>query len=131
MNEHPNAERVRALFRAFHERDLETVQASLAADAVWHFPGTHGQLAGSHRGHEAIFTFLLSVAELTDDTFSLDLIDVLANDDRAVALFRGHGRRGERELDNPTTLVIRMEAGQAKEIHEFVWNLFDVDKFWT
>jgi ketosteroid isomerase-like protein len=131
MSEHPNALRVRDLFRAFHERDLEAVRASLAEDAVWHFPGRDGRLAGSHRGHDGIFSFLLSVATLTEDTFHLDLIDVVANDERAVALFRGHGRREGRELDNPTCLVIRMRDGQAVEIHEYVWNLFEVDRFWS
>src|SRR5262249_25367387 len=91
MAEHPNAIRVRPLFAAFRAGDIATIQALIPEDAAWHFPGRRGRLAGSHRGRDAIFAFLLNVQALTDNTFHLDLIDVIANDAHAVALFRGHG----------------------------------------
>jgi ketosteroid isomerase-like protein len=128
---HPNALRVRALFRAFAAGDVAAIQQSIAEDAVWHFPGRHGGLAGSHRGRDAIFAFLGRVVALSEGTFHLDLVDVVAGDERAVALFRGHGRREGRELDNPTCLVIRLEAGCATEIWEYVWDLYAVDAFWA
>lgn len=128
---HPNAQRVRALFRAFAAGDVAAIQGAIAEDAVWHFPGRRGQLAGSHRGHEAIFAFLGKVVALTEGSFRLDLVDVVANADRAVALFRGHGRRGEHVLDNPTCLVIRLVDGRASEIWEYVWDVEAVDAFWA
>ena len=131
MTEHPNAQRVRDLFEAFRGGDVAAIEDAIAEDAVWHFPGRAGGLAGSHRGRGAIFAFLGRVMELTDGTFSLDLEDVVAGDDRAVALFRGHGTRGDKTLDNPTCLVVRLRAGKATEIHEFVWNPFEVDDFWS
>lgn len=131
MSEHPNATRIRELFKAFHDQDVAAIQDAISEDAVWHFPGTTGKLAGEHRGHDGIFTFLLRVGELTNGTFALDLEDVLANDSTAIALFRGHGNRSDgRELDNPTCLKIRLEGGKATEIHEFVWDLYAVDRFW-
>lgn len=130
MSEHPNALRVRALFRAFHERDLAAIRDALAEDAVWRFPGCN-LLSGEHRGHGAILTFLAQVAQLTEGTFSLELEDVVANDRRAVALFRGHGRRAGRALDNPTCLVIELADGRATRISEFVWDLPSVDRFWS
>ena len=57
--EHPNAARIRALFAAFHQRDLATIQQVIPDDAVWHFPGRHGQIAGDHQGRDAILGFLL------------------------------------------------------------------------
>lgn len=131
MTEHPNATRIRALFAAFRTRDLATVQAVIPEDAVWHFPGRRGQLAGSHRGREGILRFLLGVEALTNGTFHLELIDVLANDAHAVALFRGHGERNGRTLDNPTCLRMRLRDGQVVELWEFVWDLFAVDEFWA
>jgi ketosteroid isomerase-like protein len=130
-HEHPNAARVRALFAAFRSADLATIRASIPADAVWHFPGRHGKLAGDHRGRDAILQFLLSVASLTEGSFHLELIDVLANDRHAVALFRGHGTRAGRTLDNPTCLKMRIADGQIAEVWEFVWDLFSVDEFWS
>lgn len=131
MSEHPNAALVRGLFAAFRRGDVAAIGLAIAEDAVWHFPGRAGRLAGSHRGREAIFAFLANVMELTDGSFRLELEDVVAGNERAVAIFRGHGKRGDRTLDNPTCLVIRVENNRAVEIHEFVWNLFEVDEFWS
>jgi uncharacterized protein len=72
LAEHPNAALIRRLFQAFAERDFATAQSIIAEDAVWHFPGTRGALAGEHRGHEAIFRFLASVMTLSGGTFHLD-----------------------------------------------------------
>ncbi len=131
VTEHPNATRVRELFEAFRSGDVETVRAVIPERAVWHFPGRHGRLAGTHAGRDAIFAFLVNVQALTEHTFALDLIDVLANDRHAVALFRGHGRRADKVLDNPTCLRMRLEDGQVVEVWEFVWDLFAVDEFWS
>lgn len=130
MNEHPNAARIRALFRAFHERDLAAIREAIAEDAVWHFPGEN-RLAGSHRGHAGIFGFLARVGQLTDGSFALALEDVVANDRLAVAFFRGSGSRAGRTLDNPTCLKIRLEHGRAVELYEFVWDQRHVDAFWS
>jgi ketosteroid isomerase-like protein len=129
--EHPNAELLRALFVAFRAGDVDTVRAVLAEDIVWHFPGRRGRLAGSHHGRTGALAFLGQVVELTEGTFGLDLEDVVANDRFAVAFFRGHGRRNGEKLDNPTCLKVRMEEGRAAEIWEYVWNLYEVDEFWT
>jgi ketosteroid isomerase-like protein len=131
MTEHPNAVRIRDLFAAFRRGDVEAVRAIIPEHTVWHFPGRRGQLAGTHVGRDAVFAFLLNVRALTDNTFHLDLIDVLANDTHAVALFRGHGRRQGKTLDNPTCLRMRIEHGQVVEVWEFVWDLFAVDDFWS
>ena len=120
------------MFAAFRDGDIATIQAMIPEDAVWHFPGRHGRLAGEHRGRDAIFGFLMNVQALTDHTFQLDLIDVVANEVHAVALFRGHGHRNGKTLDNPTCLRMRLnQQGQAAEVWEFVWDLYHVDDFWA
>lgn len=131
MSDHPNAVMVRDLFRAFREADLAAIQSTIPEDAVWSFPGRSGKLAGRHEGRDAILAFLMNVGALTGGTFHLDLEDVVANDRNAVALFRGHARREGKVLDNPTCLRLRIEDGKVVEIHEFVWNLFEVDEFWS
>jgi ketosteroid isomerase-like protein len=131
MTDHPNATRVRELFVAFRNADLDTIRALIPEQAVWHFPGRHGQLAGTHRGRDAILAFLLKVRALTDNTFHLELDDVVANDTHAIALFRGHAERNGKRLDNPTCLRMRVANGQVIEVWEFVWDLFAVDEFWS
>lgn len=131
MSEHPNATRIRNLFAAFRTRNLAAIADALAADAVWHFPGKRGALAGSHVGQAAIFAFLARVAELTEGNFEIDLEEILANDRSAVVFFRGHGQRLGRTLDNPTCLKIHFRNGLAAELWEFVWDLDAVDAFWS
>jgi ketosteroid isomerase-like protein len=129
--EHPNAARIRGLFAAFRAADLATITATIPENAVWHFPGRDGKLAGAHRGRAAILQFLMSVPQLTNGTFHLELEDVLANDANAVAFFRGSGTREGKTLDNPTCLRMRLVDGQVVEVWEYVWDLFAVDEFWS
>jgi uncharacterized protein len=129
--EHPNAALIRRLFEAFAERDFATAQSIIAEDAVWHFPGTRGALAGEHRGRDAIFRFLASVMTLTDSTFHLDIEDMTAGENNVVVLFTGHGQRDSKTLDNPTALRVRIRDGQAVEFREFVWDLEHVEDFWS
>lgn len=131
LAEHENAQRIRALFAAFQQADLAVVEDVIADDCVWRFPGRRGRLAGAHAGRRAILDFLASVPALTEGTFRLDLIDVLANDRHAVVLFIGRGRRGDKVLENPTCLRIRLEAGRAVDVWEFVWDLDHVEDFWS
>lgn len=131
MPDHPNATRIREMFDAFAKGDGITIREIIPEDAVWHFPGRKGKLAGTHTGRNAIFGFFMNVRALTGGTFHLDLIDVIANDENAVALFRGTGTREGRTLDNPTCLRMRMKDGQVVEVWEFVWDLYQVDEFWS
>jgi ketosteroid isomerase-like protein len=131
MNDHPNAEQVRRLLAAFERADVAEIQALIPEDAVWRFPGRKGKLAGTHRGRDAIFAFLLNVGALSGGTFHLELIDVVANDRYAVVLFRGSAQRDGKVLDNPTCLRMRLEDGQVAEVWEFVWDLYEVDEFWS
>jgi len=131
MNDHPNAIRIRELFEAFHRRELAAIQASIPEQAVWHFPGRQGALAGSHVGRSAILAFLGQVVALTQGTFQLELEDVIANERSAAVFCRGRGARGGRTLDNPTCLRMRIDGGQIVEIWEFVWDLYAVDAFWS
>lgn len=126
-----NAALVRGLFDAFARRDLAAILGVVSDDVVWHFPGRRGRLAGTHCGRDAVLRFLAGVEELTGRTFHLDLLDVTASDTHAVALFRGHGSREGRTLDNPTALVLRVDAGRIVEVREFVWDLHHVDDFWS
>ncbi|HEY5638872.1 MAG TPA: nuclear transport factor 2 family protein [Dehalococcoidia bacterium] len=131
MPEYANAALVRSLFAALERRDGPAVQALIAEDAVWRFPGKRGLLAGEHRGREAITRFLTQVMALTNGTFALEVEDVTASDDNAVVLFTGRGERNGKRLHNPTALRIQIRDGAATEFTEFVWDLDHVEEFWA
>jgi len=128
---HPNATRVTELFAAFRAGDAARIADVLGEQVVWRFPGRRGRLAGEHCGRDAVFAFLLEVMQLTSGSFHLDLEHVVADDDYAVAFFRGHATRNGRTLDNPTCLKLRIVNGKVTEVWEFVWDLYDVDDFWA
>ena len=131
VSEHPSAARIRELFAAFEKGDLATITAVIPEDAVWHFPGRRGKLAGDHVGREAILRFLLQVPALTGGTFHLALEHVVADDTRAAVFFHGSGERNGKRLDNPTVLRIHLRDGRAQEIWEYVWDLDHVEAFWA
>lgn len=132
MSTDRNASVVRRLFEAFERRDAVGITGLLDENAVWHFPGERGALAGEHHGRDAILSFAARVGVLTAGTFHLELIDITSSDDHAVALFIGTGTRPDgRTLHNPTALVISLQDGLITELKEFVWNLPAVDAFWS
>lgn len=129
--EHPNVIAVREMFAAFRSGDIAVILQAIPESLVWHFPGRGGGLAGVHRGRDAVLAFLARVMEMSAGTFHLELDDVVGGNRHVVALFRGRGTRGAKTLDNPTCLRVRFENGRPVEIHEFVWDLYAVDDFWS
>lgn len=84
--EHPNALRLRDGFAAFARGDLDHVRGLLAADCVWINSGS-SPIAGRYEGWAAIEAMFLKLFEHTGGTFSMDLLSVLADDERAVAVY--------------------------------------------
>ena len=81
---------VERIFDAFARKEGLALRGLFAEDAVWSVPGD-GVMAGSYEGREAIFRFLVKLPKETDGTYGSELIDVLASDDRAAALYRARG----------------------------------------
>jgi ketosteroid isomerase-like protein len=80
-------------------------------DAVWHTPG-HNQLSGDHRCVDAIFGFFAKTMELSGGTFRIDVHDVVANDNHAVALFDARAERADRTYENRNVLVNHIRIGK-------------------
>ena len=105
-----NAELVRRIFDAFARRQGLGLRGVFAKDAVWIVPG-EGIMAGTHRGRDEIFRFLARLPKETDGTYTSSLIDVLASDTRAAALYRASGARRGSELALDQVLLFRIEDG--------------------
>ena len=73
-------------------------------------------MAGTFHGREEIFRFLGRLPKETDGTYSSSLIDVLASDDRAAALYRATGERKGRRLELDQVLLFRIEDGLVQEV---------------
>jgi len=110
-----NAALVRGIFDAFARKDGFSLRGVFAEDAVWVVPG-EGIMAGTFEGREAIFRFLGRLPKETAGTYTSTLIDVLASDERAAALYRARGDRDIRTLDIEQVLLFRIEHGLVREV---------------
>ena len=75
-----------------------------------------GVMAGTFEGRDQIFRFLGALPKETEGTYASQLIDVLASDERAAALYRASGRRRGQELDLEQVLLFRIEDGIVREV---------------
>jgi uncharacterized protein len=106
---------VRQIFAAFELKQGFSLRDCFAEDAVWHVPGA-GVMAGTYRSRSEIFRFLALLPKLTNGTYGSRLIDVLASDDRAAALYRAFGERDGRTLDIDQLLLFTIRDGLVTEV---------------
>lgn len=114
MTEHENAAVARRAYDAFLGGDMATLAGLLAGDVVWHVAGL-GKLNGDYRGHEAVFGFFTRLVEETGGTFTLEVHDILANDEHTVALVTQRGSRGGRSSAEQAVHVMHLHGGQIQE----------------
>ena len=121
---------VRRIFDAFARRDVFALRGLFAADAVWTVPGD-SVMAGAYRGPESIFRFLARLPKETDGTYRSELVDVLASDGRAAALYRASGTRRDRSLDIDQVLLFRLEDGAVAEVLALPSEPAAFEEFWA
>jgi ketosteroid isomerase-like protein len=121
---------VRRIFDAFARKQGFALRDVFAADAVWTVPGD-GAMAGVYRGREEIFRFLARLPKETDGTYASRLVDVLASDARAAALYRASGERHGRRLDLDQVLLFRLEDGLVHEVLALPSDPAAFEGFWA
>ena len=125
-----NAEIVRRIFDAFARKQAFALRGLFAEDATWVVPG-EGVMAGTFRGREAIFRFLAGLPRETDGTYGSRLIDVLASEDRAAALYRAFGERRGKRLDLDQVLLFRIDGGLVREVLALPGDPAAFEDFWA
>jgi hypothetical protein len=125
-----NATIVRRIFDAFARKEGLALRGLFADDAIWSVPG-RGVMAGEYEGREAIFRFLASLPKETDGTYGSRLIDVLASDDRAAALYRASGSRHGRTLELDQVLLFRIEGGLVRRVLALPSDPDAFEEFWA
>jgi ketosteroid isomerase-like protein len=125
-----NGSIVRTIFDAFARKEGLALRGVFAEDAVWSVPG-RGVMAGIYEGREAIFRFLAKLPKETGGTYSSELIDVLASDDRAAALYRARGTRHGRTLELEQVLLFRLEGGLVQHVLALPSDPDAFEAFWA
>jgi ketosteroid isomerase-like protein len=126
---HPNEDLLRRGYEAFSSGDMQTLGELFAVDIVWHVGGRN-QLSSDYRGTQEVFNLFGSFAQLTGGTLRIELHDVLANDEHAVALQKVTGEREGRTLDDNGVGVYHVREGKVTEAWFHPGDAYDLDEFW-
>ena len=121
---------VRRIFDAFARKQAFALRDLFAPDAVWTVPGD-GAMAGIYRGREQIFRFLAQLPKETAGTYTSRLVDVLASDERAAAVYRASGERHGRTLDLDQVLLFRLEGGLVRDVLALPSDPAAFEEFWA
>jgi uncharacterized protein len=125
-----NAALVRRIFDAFARREGLALRGLFAEEAVWTVPGA-GVMAGTYRGREEIFRFLARLPKETDGTYGSELVDVLASETRAAALYRARGSRHGRTLEIDQLLLFKIEDGLVRQVLALPSDPDAFEEFWA
>jgi uncharacterized protein len=124
--EHPNAELIRESFSALERGDSKWLEDHLADDVVWHVGG-NSRAAGQYQGKDAAMGFFTAG---TGGSNSVDVHDVLANDDHTVVLGTAHlvAPDGDR-VDYRFVNVFHVQEGKVTEVWGMSENDAETDPF--
>ena len=114
MTDHPNVQRMRDGYVAFGKGDLAALEDLLTEDVVWHVAG-RSELAGTYEGRTAVFEFFGKVMELTEGSFRVEPLTLLADDHYGCAPVRITAHRGDRHLDVMNVQTSRLQDGRVAE----------------
>ena len=128
---HPNEDLVRAGFAAFTRGDIDALRAQyFASDIRWHVPG-RSPLASDYAGAAQVVEFFGRLFELSQGTLRLELHDVLANDEHAVALYTVRAEREGRRLEDNMVATFHVRDGKITEAWTQATDLYASDEFWS
>jgi ketosteroid isomerase-like protein len=125
-----NAVTIRKAYEAFAQGNIPAVFAAFDTSITWHVPG-HGPLSGDYAGHHQIGSFFQRTMELCAGDFSIEVHNVLAEDDLVVALVTVNARRNGVSASFPEVHVWRMKNGKAIEFREYQGDEQREDRFWS
>ena len=131
MAEHPDVALIRRGYDAFSTGDVATLSEIIAPDATQYQPGS-GDLAGEHKGLQAILEFYGRLAAGTDGSFRVELERLYTDGKRqVVATHRTTAQRAGRHLDTRALLTFTIVDGIARDIHGCQEDIAEWDEFWA
>lgn len=129
MGAQDNGELVRSGYEAFSKGDIETIAKIFDADIRWNISG-HNQISGTYNGQDDTFAFFGRLMELTDNTFAVEIHDLLATDDHVVVLVKESATRNGKSLEADDVHVWHLANGKALEFWGISKDQHEVDEFW-
>ncbi len=119
-------------YEAFARGDMARLGEMWSPDIVWHTPEHHGQLSGDHKGFGEVVEFFQRTMELSEGTFRIEVLDILASDERAAAYVHVTGNGRGRILDDSPVHLFRCDDdGIVLEVTQYPLNQSVADAFWS
>src|SRR3954463_10423674 len=126
--DHPNIDLVAEVYGAYMTGDRATVDRLMAPDIVWHNSG-YDPTEGTIHGVTNVLEYLMGEDHMDD--YNLEVVDMLASDDRVAIVARTTGRRGDRSIVNDFVQLARIVDGQVAEVWNYYWDQRAVVEFMT
>ena len=111
---HPNEDVVRESSAARERGDMDAIQKYWTEDIRYHFP-ERSSIAGDYQGIEQVRQLFARMAEQAG-TVSVELQDVLANDDYAVAMISVRGEQSGQPVNGNMVTVFHFRDGKVTEV---------------
>jgi ketosteroid isomerase-like protein len=126
-NEHPNAALFRRGYAAFTAGDMDTLRELFDENIIWH-TGGRSRFSRDTHGIDETLGFFLELVQASNGTFHLDVHDVLANDEHAVALVTSHEDVDGTKYEDIGSHVVHIKDGKVTESWFFNWNPYQQDE---
>lgn len=125
MPEHPNASLVRNAIQGMNTGDMSAQMELLADDVEWHEIGRDEPI----RGKEAVMARFGAMPE--GASITVDVHDVVANDDHTIALVTATARMGEQELVYRTAEIVHIRDGKIAQRWAFSDDTDRINRFFA
>jgi ketosteroid isomerase-like protein len=127
---HPNAEILRKCYEAFARRDMPALFELFSDEITFVIPGKSIQ-SGTFSGKDEVRRYFAIVGGHTGGTHRVDVIDMLANDIRTVALVRALGERDDQVLDMTVVQIWQLSDGKPSKLLLIPADQYAFDAFWS
>lgn len=121
---------VRKAYEDFAQGNFPSVFAVFDAGITRRVPG-HSPLSSDYTGHDQIGGFFQRTMELSGGAFSIDVHNVLAENDLVFVLVTVNAQRNGLSASFPEIHVWRMKDGKATEFREYQGDEQREDRFWS
>lgn len=125
MQEHPNATLARQALEGMSTADPTGMMEYLADEVVWHEIGSDEPI----RGKQALAERLAGLSQ--GGNITVDVHDVVANDEHTIALVTATATMGERSLTYRTAEIMHVRDGKVTERWAFSDDTERINRFFA
>jgi ketosteroid isomerase-like protein len=119
---------IRRYVSAMRSGDRQSGYGFYAEDIVFHIPG-RSPFAGTHHGREAAVRYIeAAVARSYRGEVEVELIDMLAGEERVALIVRERFIREEGDIEIRRANVYRIRGNEIAEVWIFEGNQYEVDE---